>query len=180
MGTSFPGVKRSGRGVNHVSRSSAEVKERIQLYLYSPCGPSRSLRGLYLYLLYFNNNFSGPNIVRATRVSGLPRETASHCPHNHVFKQYQFHICTIIQSFTEEFCIHWPQFSTRRSRKMYCNFWAIFPPSDSEFQKYVYLRNFVRRLGRVVRPAQLEAKQLETSRAADTSNSSTIAWFILR
>jgi hypothetical protein len=37
---SFPGVKRSGRGVNHPTPSSAEVKERVELYLYSPSGPS--------------------------------------------------------------------------------------------------------------------------------------------
>ena len=32
----LPKVKRPGRGVNHPSLSSAEVKERIDLYLYSP------------------------------------------------------------------------------------------------------------------------------------------------
>ena len=32
----FPGVKRPGRGVDHPSTSSAEVKERVELYLYSP------------------------------------------------------------------------------------------------------------------------------------------------
>ena len=37
---SFPGVKRPGRGVDHPPPSSAEVKERVQLYLYSPSGPS--------------------------------------------------------------------------------------------------------------------------------------------
>ena len=31
----FPGVKRSVRGVNHSLPSSAEVKERVELYLYS-------------------------------------------------------------------------------------------------------------------------------------------------
>jgi hypothetical protein len=34
------GVKRPGRGVNHTSPSSAEVKERVELYLYSTYGPS--------------------------------------------------------------------------------------------------------------------------------------------
>jgi hypothetical protein len=41
MGTrSFPGVKRPGRGVDRPPSSSAEVKERLQLYIYSPFGPS--------------------------------------------------------------------------------------------------------------------------------------------
>jgi hypothetical protein len=37
MGTgSFLGVKRGRRGVDHPPPSSAEVKERVELYLYSP------------------------------------------------------------------------------------------------------------------------------------------------
>jgi len=40
MGTgSLPGVKRPGRGVDHPPPSSAEDKERVKLYLYSPSGP---------------------------------------------------------------------------------------------------------------------------------------------
>jgi hypothetical protein len=37
---SFPGVKRRGRGVDHPPSSSAEVKERVELHLNSPSGPS--------------------------------------------------------------------------------------------------------------------------------------------
>ena len=41
MGTgSLPGVKRPGRGVDHPLPSSSEVKERVELYLYFPSGPS--------------------------------------------------------------------------------------------------------------------------------------------
>ena len=42
---SFPGVKRPGRGVDHPPTSSAEVKERVELYLYSSSGPSWSVLG---------------------------------------------------------------------------------------------------------------------------------------
>jgi hypothetical protein len=46
MGTgSFPGVKQSGRGVDHPPPSSGEVKERVELYLYSPSGPSWPVLG---------------------------------------------------------------------------------------------------------------------------------------
>jgi hypothetical protein len=42
----FPrGVKRPGRGVDHSPASSAEVKERVELYLYSPSGPSWPVLG---------------------------------------------------------------------------------------------------------------------------------------
>jgi len=44
MGTGYcPGVKRPGHGVDRPPPSSAEVKERVQLYLYSPSGPSWSV-----------------------------------------------------------------------------------------------------------------------------------------
>jgi hypothetical protein len=36
---SLPGEKRPGRGVDHPT-SSAEVKESVQLYIYSPSGTS--------------------------------------------------------------------------------------------------------------------------------------------
>jgi len=40
---SFPGVKRLGRSVDHPPPSSAEVKERVELYITPPMG----LRGLF-------------------------------------------------------------------------------------------------------------------------------------
>ena len=41
MGTgSFPGVKRPSRGFDHPPPSSAEVERRVELYIYSPSGPS--------------------------------------------------------------------------------------------------------------------------------------------
>jgi len=41
MGTrSFTGVKQLGHGVDNPPPSSAEVKERVELYLYSPFGSS--------------------------------------------------------------------------------------------------------------------------------------------
>ena len=41
MGTgSLLGIKRPGRGIDHPPPSSAEVKERVGLYLYSLSGPS--------------------------------------------------------------------------------------------------------------------------------------------
>jgi hypothetical protein len=46
MGTgSFPGLKWLRRGIDHPPPSNAEVKERVELYLYSPSGPSRPVLG---------------------------------------------------------------------------------------------------------------------------------------
>jgi len=51
MGTgSFQGVKRPGRGVDHPPPSSAEVKERVELYIYSPSGPSCPVLGWTFHL----------------------------------------------------------------------------------------------------------------------------------
>ena len=52
MGTrSFPGVKRPGRGVDHPPPSGAEVKERVELYLYFSSGPSWPVLGWILPFL---------------------------------------------------------------------------------------------------------------------------------
>jgi len=42
---SFPGVKRPGRGFDRPPSSSAEVKERVEPYLYYPSGPSWPVLG---------------------------------------------------------------------------------------------------------------------------------------
>ena len=44
---SFTGLKRPGRGVAYPPTSSAEVKQRVQLYVYTPLG----LHGLFYYEL---------------------------------------------------------------------------------------------------------------------------------
>ena len=36
----FPGIKRQGLGFEHPPLSSAGVKERVEVHLYSPSGPS--------------------------------------------------------------------------------------------------------------------------------------------
>ena len=55
MGTvSFPEVKRPGRGVGHQPPSKAEVKERVELNIYFPSGPSWPVLGqTYHYLGLF-------------------------------------------------------------------------------------------------------------------------------
>jgi hypothetical protein len=39
------GLQRPGRGVDHPPSSSAEVKERVELYIYSPSGSSWPVLG---------------------------------------------------------------------------------------------------------------------------------------
>ena len=48
---SFPGVKRSGPGVDHPTLSTTEVEGRVELYIYSPSGPSWPVLGKTLHLL---------------------------------------------------------------------------------------------------------------------------------
>jgi len=47
----FTGVKRTGRGVDQ-PQCSAEIKESVELYLYSTSGPSWSITGRNLPLTY--------------------------------------------------------------------------------------------------------------------------------
>ena len=42
---SFTGIKRPERSVDHPTPSSAQIKERVELYLYSPSGPSWPVLG---------------------------------------------------------------------------------------------------------------------------------------
>jgi len=46
----FPGGKQAGYGIDHPPPSSAEVKERGELHLYSPSGPSWPVVGCTLPL----------------------------------------------------------------------------------------------------------------------------------
>jgi len=46
----FPGIKRPGRGVDHPLPSRAEVEGRVELYIFSPSGPSWSVLGWPLSL----------------------------------------------------------------------------------------------------------------------------------
>ena len=48
---SFAGVKRPRPGIDHQPQSSAEVKERVELYLYSPSGSSWPVLGRNVLLL---------------------------------------------------------------------------------------------------------------------------------
>jgi hypothetical protein len=44
------GVKRPGRGVDHPPLSIAEVKEKVELYLYSSSGPSWPDQGEFTFI----------------------------------------------------------------------------------------------------------------------------------
>jgi hypothetical protein len=48
----FPGVKRLGRIVDLLPPSGAEVKERVELYLYFPCGPPSQC----IFCVYFRTD----------------------------------------------------------------------------------------------------------------------------
>ena len=51
----FPGVKRPGRGADHPPPSKCRGQERVELYLYSPSGPSWPVTGkTYILSLLVN------------------------------------------------------------------------------------------------------------------------------
>ena len=58
---SIPRVKRPGRCVGHPPTSSAEVKERIELYLHFPSGPSWPVLGQSWLLVTWRCGLQYPN-----------------------------------------------------------------------------------------------------------------------
>jgi hypothetical protein len=70
---SFPEIERPGRGADHTPPSSAEVKERVELYFYSPSGPSWPVIGRALPLPFY----LPPTVIRTVtlvgpKLSGFP------------------------------------------------------------------------------------------------------------
>jgi hypothetical protein len=53
---SFPALKRYGRKVDHPAPSNAEVKEWVELYIFSPSGPSWPVQGWTLLCITFTSN----------------------------------------------------------------------------------------------------------------------------
>ena len=75
---SFPGVKWPGLGVDHPPAYSAEVKERVELYLYSTSGPSWPFLGRNLPLCVSRNSeycilVSDPVYSRSVFLNAGPR-----------------------------------------------------------------------------------------------------------
>ena len=105
MGTrSSPGVKRPGHGVDHPPPSSAEVKERVELYLYSPSGPSWPFIGwtlLYLYKMAIKH-CSVPSC--STQLS----DSTCHPQNLYIifWLSYWFLCRFILLSCLQEFCLH--------------------------------------------------------------------------
>ena len=84
MGTmSFPGTKRPGRGVDHPPPSTAEVKERVELYLYFPSGLSWPVLGWTLPYYYYYHHHHHYNYQ-----------------HNHHYRHNPGHNTQFVQLFT--------------------------------------------------------------------------------
>ena len=60
---SFPGVKRSGHGVNHQPPTIAEVTERVELYLHCPCGSSRHVLEQTLQFTFYRDFINHSELV---------------------------------------------------------------------------------------------------------------------
>jgi hypothetical protein len=86
---SFPGVKRSGCGTDHPLPSSAKVKERVELYLYSTSGPSWPVLGWALpFSFLLSKNYPedchmiGRNMVMIKFYSPLDHRTQGNFIHH--------------------------------------------------------------------------------------------------
>jgi hypothetical protein len=77
---SSPGVKRPGRGFDHTPPSSAKIKERVELHLYSPSGLSWPVLGWTLLSINPTSRFSScflrADAWKSSLITGLewPRE----------------------------------------------------------------------------------------------------------
>jgi hypothetical protein len=73
MGTgSFPVAKRPGRDVDHPLLSSAEVKERVELYIYFPSGPSWPVLGRPVLFTLARRQFMSQNILLSASYHAEP------------------------------------------------------------------------------------------------------------
>jgi len=63
---SFPEVKLPGRGVDHSPTSSAEVKEKVEVYLYSPLWAS-----VACYKVTFTFTFNGSDMPQSSLILGF-------------------------------------------------------------------------------------------------------------
>jgi len=81
---SFPGVKRPGRGVYHPPTSSAEVKERVELYMYSPLWASWPVIGGLL-------PFTLLSMSRYTSQKALPLDSITKQSKIHNFETLETH-----------------------------------------------------------------------------------------
>ena len=90
--TVVTGVEPPGRGVDHPLPSSAEVKERVEVYLYSPSRSSRPVLGeLHLYVaLPFTSDYNLVSFPKCPQ-RGVMFYVAGLCPLQ--FKTLRRHFC---------------------------------------------------------------------------------------
>jgi hypothetical protein len=113
MGTgSFPGVQRPGRGVDHPLSSNAEVKERVELYLYSPLGSHgmfQSELDIYVYL----------NVLETVQYFTKKVYTCTNKISPCISGSYRRFGTTYLVPFSrvKQYCCVTPQVSPKRRRK---------------------------------------------------------------
>jgi hypothetical protein len=127
MGTeSFPGVRRTGRGIDHPPASSAEVKKRVELYLYSPSGPSWPVRGrplplpstLFIYWTAQSTShiigFKWLNDWKVKNLIGYGRNLS--CPHSQFYPDIFLVIMRNIMKILSRQSVSWLRFESDISR----------------------------------------------------------------
>jgi hypothetical protein len=74
------GVKRPRRGINHPPLSSAKVKERVELYLYSLFRSSWPVAGQTLPFLYINTDLANSKFLDIINAKLAVRQESSNSP----------------------------------------------------------------------------------------------------
>jgi hypothetical protein len=91
MGTaSFPGLKRPGRGVDQPSPSSAEVKKRVELYIYSPSGTSSPVLVNFILFWWPRAWSTNSGSLKHQQPYGPAQTLTLSDPTSDLFRQYDF------------------------------------------------------------------------------------------
>jgi len=147
---SFPGVKRPGRGVDHPPPSRDKVKERVQLYLYSPSGPLCPVRGRILPLAV-QRRWGWENVKWIEQVSGragsVTREL-SHYSFKSFWCQYSRHsfnplnaelnpICHLLALLGAHLILHFSSIRVNVLTPWWLDMMPCLSPSGDHIHNYV-------------------------------------------
>ena len=103
---SSPGVKRSGRLVDLPPPSSAEVKERVEMYPYSASGPKSEFNLILIYAWGFKYFYGEHTIKTAVQQTGLTARYTEYSKWNSQNYKNAFFVADSTQTDTRKIVSH--------------------------------------------------------------------------